>query len=315
LKVLVTGGAGFIGRGVVKRLLDEHVDTVVLDDLSNGKESNIAELRDSNSFGQFVIGDVKDTKLLSEVFEDSFDVCFHLAASIVVQDSIDNPQATFENDVIGTFNVLEACRLTGTKIVFTSTCMVYDTAKATNAINETHPVKAVSPYAGSKLAGEYMIQSYFYTYNLPMVIIRPFNTYGPFQKSSGEGGVVAIFTESDIQGRQLQIYGDGTQTRDLLYVDDCAKFIVTAGLSEKAIGHTIGAGYGKDISINELATMICDDSSRIVHVKHIHPQSEIMKLVCDNSKAKQLLGWEPRTSLEEGLVETRKWISESIGAS
>ncbi|SDF57610.1 dTDP-glucose 4,6-dehydratase [Methanolobus vulcani] len=310
MNILVTGGAGFIGRWVVKRLLDDGNDVLVLDDLSNGREQNISEFQVNPSFS-FVEGDIKDSALISKLFSNKLDICIHLAASIIVQDSIDDPRKTFENDVIGTFNVLEEARKHGTKIVFMSTCMVYDLAKSDGAIGENHPTKPASPYAGAKLAGENMVQSYYHAYGLPTVILRPFNTYGPFQKSTGEGGVVAVFLKQDIEGEYLNIYGDGTQTRDLMYVEDCADFLVRAAYSDIVNGELLNAGLGKDITINDLASIICGDSKRIKHVEHIHPQSEIAKLVCDNSKAYKVLEWKPETPLEEGIEKTRKWLKQN----
>lgn len=310
MNVLVTGGFGFIGRWVVKRLLDDNNHVWVLDDLSNGRTENLDEFRDNSNL-DVIIGDIKDVTLMSRLFKNNFDICIHLAASIVVQDSIDHPRRTFENDVVGTFNVLEEAKRTNTKFIFMSTCMVYDTASVGGAISETHPTKAASPYAGAKLAGENMVQSYYHAYGLPTVIVRPFNTYGPYQKSTGEGGVVSIFVLKELNGEVLNIYGNGTQTRDLMYVEDCAEFVVQAAYSNAANGEILNAGLGKDITINELAAMICKDSGRIKHIKHIHPQSEIPKLVCDYSNAKRLLGWEPRTSLVEGIGKLRNWMMDT----
>ena len=307
MNILVTGGSGFIGRWVVKRLLDDKNHVWVLDDLSNGNAKNLDELRDNPSLN-VTTGDVKDTALLSKLFENNFDICIHLAASIIVQDSIDYPRKTFENDVIGTFNVLEEAKKTNTKFVFMSTCMVYDTASVGGAISETHPTKAASPYAGAKLAGENMVQSYFHAYGLQTVIVRPFNTYGPYQKATGEGGVVSIFVQRDLRGDVLNIYGDGTQTRDLMYVEDCAEFVVQAAYSDAANGEILNAGLGEDITVNDLAALICKDEGQIKHVEHIHPQSEIPKLVCDYSKAKRVLGWEPKTSLIKGIELMKEWI-------
>jgi len=310
MNVLVTGGSGFIGRWVVKRLLEDNNRVWVLDDLSNGRAENLDELRDNHNL-DIMIGDIKNTALLSKLFENNFDICIHLAASIIVQDSIDHPRKTFENDVVGTFNVLEEAKKTNTKFVFMSTCMVYDTASTDGAITETHPTKAASPYAGAKLAGENIVQSYFHAYGLPTVIVRPFNTYGPYQKSTGEGGVVSIFVLKDLNGEVLNIYGEGTQTRDLMYVEDCAEFVVQAAYSDAANGEILNAGLGEDIMVNDLAALVCKDAGRIQHVKHIHPQSEIPKLVCDYSKAKRLLGWEPRTSLIEGIEKFRNWMKDT----
>jgi UDP-glucose 4-epimerase len=307
MKVLVTGGAGFIGRWVVGRLLQERNSVVVLDDLSNGSRDNLAEFI-KNPDLMVKIGDIRNKKTLAGIFKQEIEVIIHLAANINVQDSIDNPRKVFENDVIGTFNLLEEAKKTNARFVFMSTCMVYDTAPSDGVISETYPTKAASPYAGAKLAGENLVQSYYHAYGLPTVILRPFNTYGPYQKSTGEGGVVSIFLQKDLNGEILNIYGDGTQTRDLMYVEDCAEFVVRAAMSDRCTGQIINAGRGKDIPINDLAAMICKDKSHIKHVRHIHPQSEIPRLVCDRSKAKKLLGWEPGTSLEEGIKKTRKFM-------
>ena len=352
MDVLVTGGAGFIGSWVVKGLLDRGCKVVALDDLSNGSMRNI-----SNNMIQypeslkFIEGDVRDNNLLRSLFdENNFEVCFHLAASINVQDSIDNPRLAFENDTVGAVNVLEQCRRVSRtshlttcnaaackgvefemaaeelphgqaddksaaparqcKLVFMSTCMVYDMAdmESDAGINELHPTKASSPYAGSKIAAENMVMSFWYAYGHPITIIRPFNTYGPLQKSSGEGGVIAIFIKNALDGKAISIYGDGRQTRDFLYVEDCADFVIRAGLSARTNGRILNAGFGKDISINQLAHMISGGSTQIKHIRHIHPQSEIARLLCNYDKAEELLGWTPKISLEEGIRRTREWI-------
>jgi len=330
MNILVTGGAGFIGRWVVKRLLDEGHKVLALDNLSNGRNVNIEEFKNNNSF-KFIKGDIKDEKLLSEVFKEKFDIVYHLAASINVQDSIDDPRTTFYNDTVGTFNILEMAKIQmfgrnakmegekwvvdqgedthPCKVVFMSTCMVYDKA-GNNGIDENHPVKPVSPYGGSKIAAENMVLSYFNTYKLPLVVIRPFNTYGPFQKTGGEGGVVAIFIKNSLEGKELNIYGTGDQTRDLLYVKDCARFVVEAGYNDKVNGEIVNAGTGRDVTVNDLAELIANNRVDIKHVKHIHPQSEIMKLKCNYNKAKELIGWEPEYTLEEGIAETEQWIKE-----
>lgn len=312
MNILLTGGAGFIGRWVAKRLLDEGHQLWILDDLSNGREVNIEEFRTHPGLQQFIKGSILNEHLLGELFkEHKFDICYHLGASINVQDSIDDPKTTFNNDTLGTFYVLEQCRQYDTKVIFMSTCMVYDRCTDNNGITETHPTKPASPYAGAKVAAENMVLSYYFAYGLPTVVIRPFNTYGPFQKTGGEGGVVAIFLKNDINGQVLNIYGEGTQTRDLLYVEDCARFVVAAGFSDAVNGEIVNAGLGNDISINELALLVTKNASRIHHVAHIHPQSEIQKLLCNSAKAKKLLQWEPEITLEEGLHRTRKWIETS----
>lgn len=328
MNVLVTGGAGFIGRWVVKRLLDDNHRVVALDNLSNGQIENIEEFTERDF--TFIEGDIKNESDLDKVFKEKYDIIYHLGASINVQDSIDDPKTTFYNDTVGTFNIIERAKIQmfgknakmegeqwvldssedthPCKVVFMSTCMVYDVADK-DGINESHPTNPVSPYGGSKIAAENMVLSYYNAYKLPTVVIRPFNTYGPFQKTGGEGGVVAIFINNSIAGKDVNIYGSGEQTRDLLYVKDCARFVVESGYSNNVNGEIVNAGTGRDVTINELAQIISKDRVNINHVKHIHPQSEIMKLKCDYTKAKKLLGWEPEYSLEEGIKETENWIT------
>jgi len=306
MSILVTGGAGFIGRWVVKELLFKKHKVVALDNLSNGSTGNIREFLKNPNF-TFIKGNILDQKKLGNTFKGGIDACIHLAAQINVQESIDHPERAFKNNIIGTYNVLEECRKRDAKLVLVGTCMVYDMA-VSRPINERHPLKPASPYASSKLAGEELALSYFHAYGLPAVVTRPFNTYGPFQKSNLEGGVVSIFIKRNLEGKPLLVFGDGKQTRDLLYVQDCADFIIRATFSKGAVGEVINAGSGKDVSINDLALMICKDKSKIKHVPHLHPQSEIRRLVCDYSKAKKILGWKPKISLNRGIKRTTQWL-------
>lgn len=321
MKFLVTGGAGFIGRWVVKMLLKggwEHFSfppqkVVVVDNLSNGRKENIENLMPYPGFEAFHHNDLLDEPFLDRLFsKHRFDCVLHLAACINVQESIDNPRRVFNSDVVGTMNLLDKIRPQNTPIVFVSTCMVYDMAGLDGAINEKHPTRCASPYAGAKLAAEHMVESYFHAYGLPSVILRPFNTYGPYQKSNGEGGVVAIFLEKEVTGEKLSIYGDGSQTRDLMYVEDCAEFILRVAFSDRFDGRIYNAGSGEDISINDLAGLVCKSPGRIRHVSHIHPQSEINKLLCDSSRAKKTFEWQPRISLQEGIKRTRKHIEKKL---
>ncbi|BEP30199.1 dTDP-glucose 4,6-dehydratase [Helicovermis profundi] len=309
MNILITGGAGFIGRNLVKKLVKTENSITVIDDFSNGSIENIKEFMSLSNFSFFEMG-IEDKKYINTIFDlKKFDICFHLAARINVQDSIDDPYDTFNSDVVGTMNVLEGCRKNNTKFVFMSTCMVYEKATNESGISENHRTKPASPYAGSKIASENLALSYYYTYNLPVAIIRPFNTYGPYQKSNGEGGVVSIFIDRVKKMQDIDIYGDGLQTRDLLYVDDCVDFIISAGFSDKSNGEIINAGLGEDISINDLADMISGGKVNINHIKHIHPQSEIMKLKCDSKKAKELLNWKPKFALHEGINSMKEWIN------
>jgi UDP-glucose 4-epimerase len=312
MRVLVTGAAGFIGRWVVGELLAQGDEVVPIDNLVAGDVAALDEFVSRPGLLPFEQGDVRDAAACRRWMR-GVDAVAHLAASISVQESIDDPATTFENDVIGTFNVLEAARETGSRVLFMSTCMVYDRA-GQEGITEHHPTKPASPYAASKLSGEALTLSYHHAYGLPTTVVRPFNTYGPYQRSVGEGGVVAIFTRRSLLGQDLRIFGDGTQTRDLLYVEDCARFVVAALAADRAVGRVLNAGTGRDVSVNDLAALIEPDGSRIVHVPHIHPQSEIAVLRCDPSLAGELLGWRPERSLDDGLRQVRAWMAERLGA-
>ncbi|HLX60802.1 MAG TPA: GDP-mannose 4,6-dehydratase [Planctomycetota bacterium] len=345
MKHLVTGGAGFIGRWLAKVLLERGDSVVSFDNYSNSHPRNLAEFQ-SNPRLACVEGSVTHVDAMRALWNahGPFDGVFHLAASIRVQDSIDDPRTTFHNDVTGTFEVLEACRrqylesnglkpgapfhlhavesqlkVKAPRVLVMSTCMVYARAGGAQAISETHPTNPASPYAASKIAAENLALSYQRSYGLPVKVVRPFNTYGPFQKRNMEGGVVAIFIARDLQGQALLVKGDGAQTRDLLFVEDCACFVAAAGLSEKCDGEILNAGLGQDIAVKELARVIADQKNGgsgvpIEHVVHDHPQAEIAKLLCDNSKAAQMLGWRPAVSLEEGIRRTREWIRANPGA-
>jgi nucleoside-diphosphate-sugar epimerase len=334
---LVTGGAGFIGRWVVARLLQAGHRVTVLDDLSNGRRENVREFEGHASFEGLREGDVADATCLKELFAgEGFDQVFHLAASIHVQKSIDDPWPTFRNDAEGTFRLLEACREQffarnglsianrafdyekqqpllldrRPRVTVMSTCMVYDLA-ADQAIAETHPYRPASPYAAAKIAADALAISYFHSYSLPVTVVRPFNTYGPCQKSNSEGGVVSIFLMRDLSGEPLKVKGSGLQTRDLLYVEDCADFILAASTSREAEGQIINAGTGAEVSILDLAAKCCTGNNRVEKVAHDHPQAEIMRLRCDSSKASRLLGWKPTISLDEGLRRTRAWLADN----
>jgi len=311
-RAVVTGGAGFIGRWVVKKLRERGLRVWVIDDLSSGRMSNLAEFHDHRGLEGMRLCSVHDLPALERSLPASAELVVHLAARINVQHSLDDPADTFRSDVVGTFNLLEWTRRQGARFVFVSSCMVYAPANG-NPITEEHRVRPASPYAASKLAAEQLVLSYHRAYDMPACVLRPFNTYGPYQRSDGEGGVVAVFLRRALSGQALQVFGDGSQTRDLLYVEDCAEFIVRAALSGRADGEVLNFGSGRDIAIEELARRIALMGGLVPIVKrpHPHPQAEIARLVCRPEKAARLLGIRPRIDLEQGLELTRGWMQST----
>lgn len=310
MRVLVTGGAGFIGRWVVKQLLGE-INVSVLDNLSSGSLANLDEFKGCRSL-EVIQGDVAEACDVERAFRDKPDAVIHLAARINVQESIDRPAGTFRTDVAGTFELLEACRASGARFVLVSTCMVYAPMVSENGLDERSPVMPGSPYAGAKLAAEHLAESYARAYHLPVTVVRPFNTYGPYQRSDGEGGVIAVFLARRLQGLPLLVYGEGTQTRDFLYVEDCAAFITAAALREEARFLLLAAGSGREIAINDLAARISGGQVPVEHIPHIHPQSEIRRLRCNSALAYEALKWRPGISLEQGILRTEEWLGRRL---
>jgi len=338
LRALVTGGAGFIGRWLVQRLLAAGHSVLALDNLSSGSPANLAEFEGRPGFLGLLRADLCEPEVAREALgRQAWDLVFHLAASINVQRSIDAPAPTLRNDWDGTALLLEACReqylrhngldpgerrfeierlrpllrVRSPRVLVMSTCMVYAPADGDAGIAETHPLRPGSPYAAVKAAADLLALSYFHAYAMPVTVARPFNTYGPFQRVDSEGGVVSIFLSRALAGQPLLVRGDGRQTRDLLYVEDCAEFLLRAVQAPAAEGEVVNAGSGRDLAILDLARRIAPGESAIGFVPHDHPQAEIARLLCDPRKAERLLGWRAATSLDEGLGRTREWLRAS----
>ena len=295
----------------------------VIDNLSSGSRQNLALCSGNPAYEGLMVADVGDRTALSELFGGPAapEVCFHLAGQVNVQSSLDDPDRNFATNLAGTHEILEQCRRHGVRLVLVSTCMVYAPAAEGRAIKETHPVEPRSPYAAAKLAAEELALGYYRGFGLPVTVLRPFNTYGPFQRADTEGGVVAIFAQRALEGLPLNVYGDGTQTRDLMFVEDCADFIYRVATEERAVGQVLNAGSGRDIAIVDLAARVGAIAGEamprgapevsIRHVPPLHPQSEIGRLVCDFHKARRLLGWWPKVGLDDGIRRTVAWVRSS----
>lgn len=312
--VVVTGGAGFIGRWLVQGLVDRGDEVWILDDLSSGRRENLDGIEGDGRIADVVEGRVQDEDTVRSLFDRAEPAtCFHLAAQGNVQVSLDEPRRTFEANVVGTQIVADACRAHDAKLVFMSTCLVYDRVEDGVGIREEHPLKAESPYAASKIAGEALVEGYHHGYGLPVVTLRPFNVYGPHQRDDAEGGVIAIFARRVQEGLPLKVYGEGTQTRDFLYVEDCVEFMLAAAEDPDVEGEVLNAGTGVEVSINDLAKRMAGDRVPVEHVPHHHPQSEIQRLFCDPGRANRVLDWKPRTPLDEGLERVLAWEADRHG--
>jgi len=298
--VLVTGGAGFIGSHLVDCLVADGCTVRVVDDLSSGKLDNIhGHLRSGRV--DFVEGDIRDSALIRKCV-DGVDAVVHLAAQISIPLSIKNPALTFDVNVSGSLNLMQACVEKGVRrFVFASTCAVFGDS-AVLPLKEDTPVNPISPYAESKLAAERYCLGFYDRKQLEPVVLRFFNVFGPRQGLSEYSGVITLFTERCRQGLPLIVYGDGSQTRDFVNVSDAAQAISAAVHSRDAAGEVFNIGSGRATSVNLLAKEILGLSGANVGIQHGNPRAgDIKDSYADISKAKRLLGYEPKVTLHEGL--------------
>ena len=301
MRVLVTGGAGFIGSHLVKRLIRAGEDVTVLDNLSTGRQQNLGHylLDDRMSF---VNGDIRDIENVRSCVMNA-DRVVHLAAIASVPYSIKKPAETHDVNVEGTLNVLKACHEYGIgKLVYASSCAVYGEPRFIPVIEE-HGFSATSPYAESKIASEAYCQLFREKYHLQTVCLRAFNVYGPNQHNSDYGGVITQFMERLKKQQEPIIYGDGEQSRDFIYVDDVVETIARIILTPNNSDGTYNLGSGRATTINQLVRLL----QRILGDEEFKPiyaparQGDIRHSQADIGKAKRQLGFSPLTGLEEGL--------------
>lgn len=305
-RVLVTGGAGFIGSSIVHSLAAEN-EVMVLDDLSSGTYDNIADVADEKTV-TFVKGSITDTSLLAIVC-NNVDYIFHLAACASVPKSITDPKLNNEVNITGTLNILEAARKHDVKkVVFSSSAAIYGNTSAL-PINESTPFDPLSPYAASKIMGEYYCSLYTRLYDLPTVALRYFNVYGPRQDPNSDyAAAIPHFIHRTRAGDPPVIYGDGSQTRDFVYVEDVVRANVMAALSEKTGAYNIAGGTRT--SIDDLARMICDITGVTKDPIYTEERAgDIKHSYADISRARDELKFEPKVELREGLKMTVGWFS------
>ena len=303
MKVLVTGGAGFIGSHVVDKLVLDGHEVVVLDDLSSGSMKNIEHHLDESGF-RFVEGDIRQSRTVEKALE-GVDAVIHEAAIVSVPLSMENPALTNEVNIFGTLNLLEASlRAKVKRFIYVSSCAVYGDASKL-PINEDAPTRPLSPYASSKLAAEEHCRAFHENYGLETVRLRYFNVYGPRQSTNEYAGVMVKFLERIRMDQPPVIFGDGEQTRDFVYVSDVVEATLLALNREGAAGKVFNIGTGEVTTINKLCKIFLELTGK-THLKPIYidpKQGDIRHSRADITKAMKLLGYRPKVSIERGVRE------------
>lgn len=322
---LITGGCGFLGTALIKRLAAEKSDhnIRVIDNLSVGTRDDLGavcdyieltseQLRDKPLKDvQLVTGDILDEELAINLSKN-MDVIVHMAANTGVGPSVEDPRADCMANVIGTFNYLEAARINNVKrFVFASSGA--PAGEVEPPIHEELPPHPVSPYGASKLAGEGYCSAYFRTFGIETVALRFGNVYGP--GSLHKNSVVAKFIKQVLQGEVLEIYGDGTQTRDFIYIDDLLEALYLSAVNEGIGGEIFQIASNREVTINELVDTLRSAFSEkgIAGIKIINTQprlGDVRRNYSDTSKARRMLGWTPRYELGQGLSLTLKYFLE-----
>lgn len=313
--VLVTGAGGFIGSHLVERLAQDGCRVRALLHYDSRADRSNLELISPEvlSSVELLRGDVTDAHFMMRAVEGC-EVVFHLAALIAIPYSYQAPGAFVQTNIIGTLNVLEACRWHRTpRLIHTSTSECYGTAQYT-PIDEAHPLVGQSPYSASKIAADKLVESYHLSFGVPAAVLRPFNTFGPRQ--SARAVIPSMLAQLLAGVKQLRV-GDLTPVRDMNYVSNTVDAFVALAGCDAAVGQVVHVGLGRGMSIGELAAMAMRVVGRQVPIvtepNRMRPAaSEVRVLVCNWSKAESLMGWRPRIGLEEGLEKTARFIRDHL---
>ncbi len=304
-KILVTGGAGFVGSNLVDKLILEGNEVVIIDDLSSGKKEYL------NPKAKFYQLDICSAELADIFSEEKFDFVYHLAAQIDVRKSVADPVLDNKINVLGGLNVLENCRQNKVKkIIFASTGgAIYGEAEEIPT-TEYYPTYPVSPYGINKLTFEKYLHYYYQVYNLNYAALRFANIYGPRQFKGGEAGVIAIFIDNAVKGLESTMYGDGLQTRDFVYIDDVVQALYLT--QEIDCRGEINIGTGEETNLLEIKKQIEKALGKTIIINQAPAkEGEQRRSVLSYKRAQAVLNWQPTVSLEEGVKRTIAWAQKN----
>lgn len=308
-KVLITGGCGFIGSHLAEMLASKNIKVVVFDKYNSNNHYGNLEKSIFLSKIKVKLGDIRDFDSVMDAVSGC-DTIFHLAALIGIPYSYVSPLGYIKTNIEGTYNILEAARkIKINQVIIASTSETYGTAQYV-PIDENHPKIGQSPYAATKISADQIALSYYKSFDLPVKIARPFNTYGPRQ--SARAIIPTIISQIISNNKSLNL-GNLSPTRDLTFVEDTCEGLIAIAKSKKLIGHEINIGSNKEISIEQLVKKIkkiMKSNIKIqINKKKFRPKlSEVERLVCDNKKIKKLTNWKVKTNIDKGLEKTINWI-------
>jgi NAD dependent epimerase/dehydratase len=314
-KVLVTGAGGFIASHLVERLVELGAHVRAFTRYNSRHDIGLLKLLPPEKLAtvEVIAGDLRDAEAVAQGAHN-VEVIFHLGALIAIPYSYLHPREVVETNIMGTYNVLTAARQHQVaKVVHTSTSEVYGTAQYV-PIDEHHPLQGQSPYSASKIGADKIAESFQRSFNVPVATIRPFNTYGPRQSARA---VIPTVISQILTGNEVRL-GSLHPTRDFTFVKDTAAGFILVAESPRTIGEEINVGSDAEISIGDLVQKIATLTGREVNIvseaQRLRPQqSEVERLWADNRKAKELIGWQPQTTLDDGLRQTIDWIAQNLG--